>query len=96
MLGGAGTQIGRRIEARVEQMSRGDIAERFEHGGLDAWMLELEIHQQLLDPLALQSQVAARRTAAADDRQLRFLGVRASFVLADIHQRPDDDVFAIV
>ena len=40
-------------------------------------MLELELHDQPLDALALQAQVAAGRTAAADDRQLAFLGSTA-------------------
>ena len=46
-------------------------------------MLALEIHQQPLDALPLQAEVAARRTAAADDRQLGFLRVLPGFVLAD-------------
>ena len=64
------------IQAAVEQMARHDVAERFQHRLLDAGMLALEIHDQPLDALALQAEIAAGRTAAADDRQLAFLRVR--------------------
>src|SRR5207253_11392460 len=82
--------------ARIEQVSRRDVAERLQHRLLHARMLALELHEQPLGTLALEPEVAARRTAAADDRQLTGLRVRARFVLADVHQRPDDDVRAIV
>ena len=59
-------------------------------------VLDLEIHDQALDALALQAQVAAGRTAAPDDRQLDFLAVQPRLVLADVRERPNDDVLAVV
>ena len=56
----------------------------------------LEIDDQPLDALALQAQVAAGRAAAADDRQPDFLAVQPRLVLADVHERPNDDVLAVV
>ena len=89
-------KLRRRIQAGVEQMPRRDVAQRLEHRLLDARMLDLEIHQQPLDPLALKAEIAAGRTAAADDRQLRFLGVRPRLVLADIDQRTNHHMRAVV
>ncbi len=58
------------IEATIEQMARHDVAERLQHRALDARVLALELDDQALDALPLQAEIAARRTAAADDRQL--------------------------
>ena len=57
------------------------LAERLEHRGLDVGMLALELHDQALDALALQAQVAAGRAAAADDRQIVLprVGARLGF-----------------
>src|SRR5688572_3563815 len=85
-----------RIEARVEQMPRHHVAERLEHRLLDARVLDLEIHDQSLDALALQAEIAACRTAAADDRQLDFLAVQPRLVLADVRERTNDHVLAVV
>src|SRR5262249_24562719 len=84
------------IESRVEQVARRDVAERLQHGVLDARMLALELHQETLGALALEAEIAARRTTAADDRQLALFRVRARFVFPYVHQRPDDDVRAVV
>ena len=89
-------QLGRRVEPRVEQMPRRDVAERLQHRLLDAGMLDLELHQQPLGALPLQAEIAARRTAAADDRQLALLRVRPRFVFADVDERPDHHVRAVV
>ncbi len=59
-------------------------------------MLALELDDQSLDALALQAQIAACRTAAANDRQIVFARVGARFRLGDIHQRPNHDVLAVV
>jgi hypothetical protein len=50
-------------------------------------MLLLEIEDQPLDALALQAEVAARRTAAADDGQLALLRIERGLGLLDVDQR---------
>ena len=85
-----------RVQPRVQQMPRRDIGQRLQHRILHAHVLALEVHQQLLDALALQAQIAARRATAADDRQLHRRRVIAAVGLAHIHERPNDDVRAIV
>src|SRR3989441_1140221 len=87
---GRGTQLPGRIQARVEQMPRRDVANRLEHRLLDARMLALQLHQHPFGALALQSQIAARRAAAADDRQLALFRIGARFGFAHVHERPDD------
>ena len=59
-------------------------------------MLALELHQQALGALALQSQIAARRTTAADDRQPALLRICPRFLFAHVHQRPDHHMRAVV
>jgi hypothetical protein len=59
-------------------------------------MLALEIEQQLLHPLPLEAEVAADRTAAADDRQPALGGVGGDVGLGDVGERADDDVAAVV
>ena len=68
-------QLAARIQARVEEVPRHDVAERLQHRLLDARVFLLEIEDQPLDALPLQAEVAARRAAAADDRQLALLRV---------------------
>src|SRR5436190_4249275 len=85
-----------RIEPRVEQVPGRDVAERFQHRLLHARMLDLELHDQLFRALTLQPEIAARRTAAADDRQLALLRVQPRLILADVHERANDDVLAVV
>src|SRR5207249_17457 len=78
--GNARHELGRWIQPRIEQMPRLDVAERLEHRALDAGMLALELHQQPFRALTLQSEIAARGTAAADDRQVALSRVRTRFV----------------
>ncbi len=59
-------------------------------------MLALEVHDQPFDALALQAEIAARRTAAADHRQRRFLGVGAGVGLLHVDHRPDHHVASVV
>src|SRR5262249_16346032 len=92
----AGSQVSRRVQPRIEEGARGDVSERLQHRVLHARMLHLEIHEQLLDSLPLQSQIAARGTATPDNRQLALFGVRTSLVLAHEHQRTNHDMCAIV
>src|SRR4029453_10440290 len=89
-------QLAARIETRVEQMARHEVAERLEHRLLHAGMLLFQIENQALHALALQAEVAARRTAAADDRQLALLSVEARLGLLHVDQRPDDDVLTVI
>src|SRR4051794_21864238 len=89
-------QLAARVQPRVEQVPFLDVTERLEHRLLDAGVLALEVEDQALDALPLQAQIAARRTAAADDRQGAFLGVEPRLVLADVGQRTNDDVLAVV
>ena len=89
-------QLAARVEARVEQCRGMTLPSAFSIDCLTPGVLALEIDDQPLDALALQAEVAARRTAAADDRQPDFLAVQPRLVLADVDQRPDDDVLAVV
>ena len=84
------------VQPQVEEVPRLDVAQRLQHRVLHARVLDLEVHEEALHPLPLQAQVAAGRTAAADDRQRALLGVEACLVLTDVDQRPDDDVGAVV
>ena len=59
-------------------------------------MFAFELDDQALDALALQAQIATRRAAAADDRQLALLAVLPRLVLAHVDERTDDDVLAVV
>ena len=52
----------------VEQVTAATVAERANHRVLDPGVLDLELRDQPFDPLPLQAQVPARRTAATDDR----------------------------
>src|SRR5207248_2342505 len=63
-------EIGGRVQPRVEQMARRDVGERLQHRLLDAGMLALELGEEPLGALPLQAEVAARRAATADNRQL--------------------------
>ena len=63
-------QFRQRVQPPVEQVPAGDVAERAHHRVLDLRVLDLELRDEPLDALALQAQIAAGRTAAADDRQL--------------------------
>ena len=45
--------------------------------GFTLGMLAFELHDQPLDALTLQAEIAARRTAAADDRQLALAACSA-------------------
>src|SRR5689334_3500352 len=47
-------QLAARVQARVEEVARHDVAERLEHRLLDAGMLALEVEDQALDALPLQ------------------------------------------
>src|SRR5207249_422721 len=85
-----------RLRLYAEEMTGNDVAERAEHRAFDVRMLDLELGDQALDALSLQAQVAARRAAAADDRQAALACVGARIALADVHERPDDDVTAVV
>ena len=53
-------------------------------------------HDQPLDALPLQAQVAAGRATAADDRQLAFLAVGARLGFGDVDERANHDVLAVV
>src|SRR5688572_14668492 len=77
-------------------MPAGDVAKRPDHRALDLGMFDFELGNQALDALPLKAQIAARGTAATDDRQLAFLRIRACFTLGDVNERPDDDVLAVV
>src|SRR3954465_13091142 len=59
-------------------------------------MLTFQFHQQTFRTLPLQTEIATRRTTAADDRQLAFLRIRARLVLTDEHQRADYYVRTVV
>src|SRR5262245_60547066 len=72
------------------------MAERLDHRALDVGMFQLELGDEPLDPLALEAQVAARRTAAADHRQPALLRIAPGLGLGDVDERPDDDVLAVV
>jgi hypothetical protein len=73
-----------------------DVAERLEHRLLHAGMLLLQVENQALHALSLQAEVAARRTAAADNGQLALLRVETSLGFLYVDQRPDDDMLAVV
>jgi hypothetical protein len=75
--GSGGHRIPQRLQARVEQVARDDVAERGDHRRLDVGVFDLELGDESLDALALQAEVAAGRAAAADDGQARLLGVGA-------------------
>src|SRR5690349_16199423 len=72
-------QLAARVQAGVEQVARHDIAQRLQHRLLDARVLDLEIHDQPLDALPLQAEVAAGGTTAPDDLEVPLLRVQASF-----------------
>src|SRR6185369_1941501 len=57
--GDAVAQLAAGIEPGVEQMPRHDVRQRLEHRLLHAGVLDLEIHDQPLDTLALEAEVAA-------------------------------------
>src|SRR6185436_2089825 len=54
----AGAQRRRRIEPAIEEVAGLDVAERLQHRALQAWMLALEIEQELLHALPLQPEIA--------------------------------------
>src|SRR5258705_13619392 len=89
-------QLAARIEPHIEEVPRHDVAERLQHRLLDARMFLLEVENQPLDALPLEAEIAAGGTAAADDRQFALLRVHARFGLLDVHERPDNDVLAVV
>src|SRR5262249_17373398 len=62
----------------------------------DVGMLDFELRDQALHPLALETQISARRAAAADDRQPGLLRVRACLGLEHVNERANDDVLAVV
>src|SRR5262245_31520385 len=59
-------------------------------------MLLFQVENQTLYALSLQAEVAAGRTAAANDGQLAFLGIQTRLRFLDIDERPDDDVLTVV
>src|SRR3954465_7032929 len=59
-------------------------------------MLDLELRNQPLDPLALEAEIAADGAAAADDGKPLLLRIRTRFGFGHEHQRANDDVLAIV
>ena len=59
-------------------------------------MLDLEVRDEALDALALEAQVAAGRTAAADHGQPHLLRVGAGLGLGHVHERTNDDVLLVV
>ncbi len=88
----SGTGCSRRSSRwRVPTLARARIIEFLMSG-----MLDLELGDEPLDALALQAEIAARRAAAADDRQRRRLGVVARLGLGDADERTNDDVLAVV
>src|SRR5688572_9888084 len=89
-------KLAARVEPRVEEVARHDVAERLEHRLLDARMLAFEVENEPLHALPLQAQIAAGRTAAADDGQPDFLAVETRLVLTHVDEGPNDNVLAIV
>src|SRR5262245_21927267 len=71
----SGAKLGGWIQPRVQQVARRDVGQGLQHGLLDAWVLDLELHDESFRTLALQGQITARWTAAADNRQLALLGI---------------------
>ena len=59
-------------------------------------MLALELHDQPLDALALQAEIAARRATAADNRQLVLARVGAGLGFGHVNERANDDVRLVV
>src|SRR3954468_18270495 len=89
-------QLATGIQPLVEQVPWHDIAQCFQHRLLHAGMLDFEVHDQALDALPLQAEIATRRTAATDDGQPHLLAVEAGLVFTDVGERPDHDMFAAV
>src|SRR5216110_1280720 len=77
-------------------MPRRYVAECLQHRLLHAGMFALQLHQQPLRALALQSEIAAGRAAAPDNRQLARFRVGAGFLLSNVDERPDDYMPSIV
>src|SRR5258705_6829777 len=89
-------QLAARIEPHIEEVPRHDVAGGLQHRLLATGMFLLEVEDQPLDPGPLEAEIAARGKAAADDPQSALLGGQARFGLLDVHERPDDDVLAVV
>ena len=77
-------------------MSRHDVTHRFQHRLLDTGMLEFQVENQPLDALPLQGEVPTRRAAAANDGQPLLLGVEPRLILANVDERTNHDVLAVV
>jgi hypothetical protein len=63
-------------------MSWRDVAQRFDHRVLHTRVFQFEIHQQLFDPLSLQTEIATCRAAATDDGGSDSFAL-PSFILTD-------------
>ena len=90
------SELATRIESLIEQMPGHHIAKRLQHRLLDTRMLDFQIHDEPLDPLTLEAEVAAGGAATADDWQADFLAVHPRLVFTDIRKRANHDVFAVV
>jgi hypothetical protein len=51
-------------------MTGANVRQCANHRALDVGMLDFELGDEALDALPLEAEIAASRTAAADDRQL--------------------------
>jgi hypothetical protein len=89
-------KIAHRIEPPIEQVPGHHVAQRANHRRLHVRVLALELEDQSFDALSLETQIAASRTTAANDREIVLARVGTGFCLGCVNEWPDHDVRTVI